>query len=402
MMLPLSSPSALAKPAGNGWIQAYEMSPAAYAPIAPPPGMPKEFEKMFDQTPVRGTLRSRLAVFAAGNRLRVRISNEEGRTPLVVGGASIARAAGEMDAVPGTMRQLTFGGKPTVTIAPGAPVLSDSVDLPVKAMDELVASVFVDENMPAKPRGGVTLFKSAGNDVLATTLPAAQPQSYRPLVSGVLVEAERPTKVIVAFGDSITDGGRASPSEPHGWADRLARRLVARKGSADYAVVTAGIGGNKVLMDGWGASALARADRDVFSVPGVTHVIFLEGINDIGAAGKTIMGDQPELDVDALIAAFEQIAVRAHARGLKIYVGTLTPMAGSFYGNDAKEKQRLAVNAWIRSSQVFDGVVDFDAAVRNPASPDQLKAEYDSGDHLHPGPAGYAAMGDAIDLKLFN
>src|ERR1700730_6790224 len=347
---------------------------------------------MFDETPVRGTLRSRLAVSVAGNRLRVRLSNEEGKTPLVVGGASIARASEEMDAVPETMRQLTFSGKPFVTIAPGAPVLRDPVDLPVKALDELVASIFVDENMPAKSLGGTTVFNSAGNDVLATTLPEAQPRMYRPLVSGVLVEATRPTKVIVAYGDSITDGGRDHPSQPHGWADRLACRLVARKGPTAYAVVSAGIGGNKVLLDGWGASALARADRDVFSVPGVTHVIFLEGINDIGGAGKTFFGDQPQLNVDALIAADEQIAARAHARGLKIYIGTLTPMRGSFYYSEAKEQQRLAVNDWIRASKVFDGIIDFDAVVRDPASPDRIKAEFDSGDHLHPGTGGYAAM----------
>jgi hypothetical protein len=136
------------------------MSPATYAPMAMPPGIPKEFEKMFDQTPVRGTLRSRLAVSAAGNRLRVRISNEEGKVLLVVGGASIARAGNEMDALPGTMRRLTFSGKSSVTIPPGAPMLSDPVDLPVKAMDEIIASVFVDENMPAKAGGGTTLLRA--------------------------------------------------------------------------------------------------------------------------------------------------------------------------------------------------------------------------------------------------
>jgi lysophospholipase L1-like esterase len=187
--------------------------------------------------------------------------------------------------------------------------------------------------------------------------------------------------------------------QPHGWADVLARRFAAAK--KPVAVVSAGIGGNRVLRDGWGPAALARADRDVFAVPGVSHVILLEGINDIGMAGQSMFGIEPALDLAELTAGYSQIAARANARGLKIYVGTLTPMRGAPYFSEDKERLRLAANAWIRASKLFDGVIDFEAALRDPAAPDRLAAPYDSGDHLHPNDAGYKAMGDAIDLAKF-
>lgn len=168
----------------------------------------------------------------------------------------------------------------------------------------------------------------------------------------------------------------------------------------DTAFVTAGIGGNQVLRDDWGQSALGRADRDVFSVPGVKDIIFLEGINDIGRSGHSEFGSAPVLQVDELLAGYKQIAVRAHLRGLKIYIGTLMPFRGSVYFSEEKEKMRLTVNAWIRSNHAFDGVVDFDKALRDPNAPDQLNKAFDSGDHLHPSDAGYKAMSEAVPLAF--
>jgi lysophospholipase L1-like esterase len=389
----------------SAWVQAFEISPATYsddgqAPL--PANPPPEYAYLTDKTPVRGTIRLRLAVSTPGTELRVRLSNELGSKPLTVDGASIGRAAAGLDAATGTLRRLTFGSKPSVTIPPGAPMLSDPIDFKVDTLEELVVSVFVDQPIPRWPRGVSTMGLSDRDAVMDAKLPAATALHSRPIVTGILVTGRQTPGVIVAFGDSITDGSRPIPTEPHGWVYTFARRLsLELHGSSARTVVSAGISGNRVISDGSGPSALARADRDVFSVPGLTHVILLEGINDIGKAGATDAGNQPPLDLDDLLTGYKQIVARAHIRGVKIIGGTLTPFRGAHYFTEEKEKQRLQVNRWIRASGVFDSVIDFDAAVRDPAHPDRLKAEYDSGDHLHPGPAGYRAMGEMIDLRLF-
>jgi len=205
----------------------------------------------------------------------------------------------------------------------------------------------------------------------------------------------------VALGDSITDPIRGVPTERHGWVATLAARMDANKDSNGITAISAGISGNRILASMLGPAALFRADRDVFSVPGLSHVILLEGINDIGFSGKTPFGVAPVLPLDDLIAGYKQLAIRAHARGVKIFIGTLLPFEGAFYFADDKEKLREQVNEWIRSSKDFDGVIDFETLMRDPAHPSHLKTEYDSGDHLHPNAAGYKAMGDAVDLSLF-
>jgi lysophospholipase L1-like esterase len=224
----------------------------------------------------------------------------------------------------------------------------------------------------------------------------------RPPISGVLVARDRPAPVIAALGDSITDGARTKPAEPRGWVGGLTRRLAQQRGGLTLGVISAGIGGNRVVSPGWGRSALARLDRDVLVVPGVEYVIVLEGINDIGNSDKAAAPqDTSPLNADALIAGLAQIAARAHARGLKAYVGTILPFRGAAYFSDDKEKIRLAVNGWILGSSAFDGVIDFADALKDPARSDALNPSFDSGDHLHPSNAGYKAMAEAIPLKLF-
>ena len=382
------------------WLQSFEISPATYTMLMTlPKDMPAAYQAALRPTALHGTLRYRFAVSLGGTQIRVRFSNELGTTPLKIGGASIALAGEGVAALPGSLRLLTFGGKSAATIPAGAPLLSDPIDLAVAPMGELVASVFVEGDIPGTPLSGTQLALREGNAVEDAGFAGAKMVFARPPVTGVLLASPKPRPVIVAFGDSITDGGRGSPAKPHGWADVLGRRFAAAK--KPVAVISAGIGGNRVLRDGWGPSAQARADRDVFAVPGVSHVILLEGINDIGMAGQSMFGNEPALDVDELIAGYSQIAARAHARGLKIYVGTLSPMRGAMYFSDDKERQRLAVNDWIRKTRLFDGVIDFEAALRDPAAPDHLNPKYDSGDHLHPSEVGYKAMGDAIDLATF-
>ena len=399
-VLGLASSTAAVAQSAPAWEQTFEISPATYTMLMTlPKGMPEAYQAALRPVQLHGTLRYRFAVSLGGTQVRVRLSNELGSTPLKIGGASIGLAGDGMAAVPGSLRQLTFGGKNDVVIPAGAPVLSDPVDLTVPAMGELVASAFVDGDYAGTPLSGTRIALLEGNAVADAAFAGAKQVFARPVVTGVLVATPKPHPVIVAFGDSITDGGRGSPAQAHGWADVLARRFAAAR--KPVAVVSAGIGGNRVLRDGWGPSALARADRDVFSVPGASHVLLLEGINDIGMAGQTMFGTEPPLDMAELIAGYGQIAARAHARGLKVYIGTLTPMRGAMYFSDDKERQRLAVNDWIRKSNVFDGVIDFEAALRDPAAPDRLDRRYDSGDHLHPSDAGYKAMGDAIDLASF-
>ena len=390
---------ATAKP-NTSWVESFSLNPATYTmSITLPKDTPAQYQSYLRPTSLRGTLRYRFAISLGGKQVRVRISNELGTTPLKIGGASIALAGEEMTALPGTMRALTFGGKADFTVPAGARLLSDPVDLDVPATAELVASVFVGSDLQSSPLSGIQMMRVDGNAVSDIDLLGAKPVMGRPIVSGVLVAADKPRPVIVAFGDSISDGGRGKPIEPHGWADVLARRFVAA--NKNVAVVSAGIGGNRVLRDGWGPSALARFDRDVLSVAGVSHVILLEGINDIGMAGSGSFGNEPSLDHEDLISAYQQLAARAQVHGVKIFIGTLPPFRGAPYFSEEKERQRLAVNAWIRSSNLFDGVIDFEAAIGDPAAPDRLLPRYDSGDHLHPNDAGYKAMGEAISLANF-
>jgi len=205
---------------------------------------------------------------------------------------------------------------------------------------------------------------------------------------------------IATFGDSITDGTRSTADTNNRWPDHLARRLAAQ-GNGQLAVMNLGIAGNRLLSEapGYAASginALARFERDVIAQPGITHVIVMEGINDIGLAGKN---ERPS--ADDLIAAHRQMIERAHARGLRIYGATLTPFEGAAYFTQEGEAKRLAVNRWIRTSGMYDGVIDFEMIVRDPSAPTKILPAYDSGDHLHPDDAGYKAMGESVDLALF-
>lgn len=208
--------------------------------------------------------------------------------------------------------------------------------------------------------------------------------------------------MIATLGDSITDGNRTTLGDLRSWPEELARRLAARRNGGRYSVVNAGIGGNRLLGSGWGPSALARLDRDVLRIDGLSYLIVLEGTNDIGMAGRSVFGNNPAVSADDMIAAYRQIIARAHARGVKVLLGTIMPFGGSAtHYSPANEQIRQAVNAWIRTSREADGVVDFDRLARDPADATKLQAAFGSQDGLHPGAAGYKAMGDAIDLSLF-
>jgi lysophospholipase L1-like esterase len=255
--------------------------------------------------------------------------------------------------------------------------------------------------------GRTAYIGGSGNQTTSVTLPDATLSTNHVFLTGVYVLTDARVNVIAALGDSITDGAASTPHTYHSWPDYFAARVAGSDMAGELAIVNHGISGNQVLRDGAGISALARFDRDILSTPGLTHLILLEGINDIGTGGFAFPGTSgslpPERSVGEIIAGYRQLIARAHASGIKIFGATLTPFEGTFAGyySPQKDEVRIEVNEWIRSSGEFDGVIDFEAAIRDPNNPRIMQAEYNSGDNLHPGDAGYERMAEYIDLELF-
>lgn len=356
------------------------------------------------------TLRMIAHVSIGGRTVRVRISNAYGAHKLPIGAASVAlRHQGEAT-VPGTVRALSFNKATSIAIPAGAHVVSDPIDLEVPPLADLAVSVHlpgdVPESFQVTGHGNAhqtNYISPAGDFTAAPDMPVQQTTEAFLFVNGVDVLAPSGAGGIVAVGDSLTDANISKLDANHRWPDQLGRRLVARKDGRMFGVMNQGIGGNRILHDGRGDSALRRFDRDVLAQPGATHVIVILGINDIRNRNQ-----QPEEFVSAaeMIAGLHQLTVRAHAAGLKIFGGTLLTFEyesfnPGFYTPEGEAKRR-AVNAWIRGSGAFDAVIDFEAALRDPAHPTQMLPIYDCGDHLHPSDAGYLHMGDIVDLSLFD
>jgi lysophospholipase L1-like esterase len=352
------------------------------------------------------SLRQIVHVSLGANKLRVRISNAFGTTPLFVDGASvaIARAAGKADIDAATARPLTFAGKASVMIPAGAEYYSDPVALEHKAGADLAVSMYF-KGEPARqtghPGSRANSFIIKGNHVMDAAWPDAGKVEHWYAVADVEVQAPRTVGALVAVGDSITDGHGSTTDGNDRWPDLLAARL-ARDGAPAMGVVNVGIGGGRMLRDGLGPNLAARFDRDVLSRSGVTHALVLIGVNDLG--GQHRNGDDgPEARktmLDDLMLAHRQLVERAHAHGICMIGATITPYSGSDYyrPNMENEADRRAINNWIRQSGVFDAVADFDAALRDPAQPQRLLREFDKGDGLHPSPAGFRAMADAVPL----
>jgi lysophospholipase L1-like esterase len=376
---------------GSPWVAAWSASPVVGS-VIPWSDCPAG-TGLRDQT-----VRNVVFVSAGGPLVRVRFTNAFGTTPLRIGHASVAVRATGAAVVPGSLRELTFHGRRSVTIPAGRELFSDPVRLRVAALSTLLVSAHVPgptgplTNHPFTAQGN---YLAAGDHATAATGAAYGGTPCWMLADGVDVRPDRRVVgSVVALGDSITDTSATTGNANHRWPDFLARRLNAVAGPT-LSVVNAGLGGNRVLAprDGepfYGEPALARLSRDVFSQTGVRAVIVMEGVNDIGF----------DATAPDLIAGLREIADRSRAAGLRVIGGTITPFGGSFVWTPERAATWAAVNDWIRTTDAFDGVVDFAAATAAPGDPGTLAPAYDSGDHLHPNDAGTEAMADAVDLSL--
>ena len=383
---------ASAQTAPARWIAGWTFPPVSnVGPVVPPsPPNPNDVRGPLGPTTVANqTVSQTTTISTSGDRVRIRISNIYGVAPIGVGAVSIAVGDGRPVAV-------TFDGAKGFLLPSGAPRLSDPVMLQVEALDRVTVSVFYPDQttLPSHRLRQVLRDGNATGQPLASDAPR---QRMGALATVIEVETSAPTKIIVALGDSITEGTAALPSGPGGWPERLAQRMVAA--GSDWGVVNNGIGGNRLLHQGSGPSALERLDADALAVSGAKCLILLEGINDIGRPARAEYAHE-SITADDLIAGYRQVLRRAHAAGLKVVIATLPPFEDANYFTANGEAIRQAANNWIRTSPHVDARVDFDAAVRDPAHPTRLRAEFQSGDWLHPSDAGYAAMTEAIPLNV--
>lgn len=356
------------------------------------------------------TVRQIFHVSVGGPELRVHLSNAFGTEALHFTSVHIARplspSSPEID--PKSDRPLTFAGNAEVTVPPGAEFVSDPLEFTVPALSDLAVSFHLDapaERETSHPGSRATSYYVHGDAVSAANLTEPKHVDHWFQVSEIDVQSAPKAATVVALGDSITDGHGATPNGNDRWTDVLAKRLQSGRKTSDIGVSNEGIGGNHLLTDGLGPNALSRFDRDVLAPAGARWVIVFEGVNDLGGLARVAEVSPAEhaAEVSRVIAAYQQIVERAHAHGLRVYGATITPYVGSdyYHPGPSSEADLQAVNEWIRAAGHFDAVIDFDSVVRDPRHPDRLLPGYDSGDHLHPSPAGYKAMGDAISLALF-
>ena len=396
--------------AGSPWVATWAASPQSADPAINRPLL-----RIEDQT-----VRERVRVSAGGDRICIRLSNEYGSTPLLVGSATVAEPTDPSSVKPGSMQTVTFGGRTSVTIPAGAPVLSDPVNFSLASGAEIAISLYFPRRVATPTLHWLALKRAVisgrGDHTRETKIEGGALSKSSILVSAVLVPAQPSQRLVVAFGDSITDGDFSTVDADRNWPSDLVRRLGQSSEGGRVAVVNEGIVGNRLRSDCFdanlgcfGVSALARFERDALAIPGVTHIVLLEGINDIGFPGAAIEGHAlaPASDLPAsedLIDAYRQLIARAHAHGIKLIGGTIGPVEGvdvPGYHSESKEAVRQAVNRWIRTSGAFDGVIDFDAVWRDPEHPSRMQPRFASEDRLHPNDAGYQAVADAIDLALF-
>lgn len=353
------------------------------------------------------TVRQIVRASVGGRRVRIVLSNEYGSMPLTVGGATVARVVDSTSLIDASsIRSATFGGETVATLAPGARIVSDAIDMPVDALARMAVSVYLPEKTPLTTfhwDGRQRAEVASGNFLRNARIARSALLDARLFLSEVLVDAPEGARTVVAIGDSITDGRGVTIDADRRWTDDLAKRLAVD----DVAVINAGISGARLLHDGMGVNALARLDRDVLARTRVDTIVVLLGANDIGWPGSSFAPHEAPMTVRALAEGYRQLIERAHMQGIRVVGGTLAPFEGALEGtpiegyyNVDKEAVRQQVNAWIRTSGAFDAVADFDAALRDPQHPARLLSRFDCGDHLHPNDAGNAAMARVLTSTM--
>jgi lysophospholipase L1-like esterase len=356
------------------------------------------------------TLRQIVRLSLGGSDIRLRLSNRHGAAPLHITDVHIAQpaASGNGKIEPASDKAITFSGAADVTIPAHADYVSDSVAFPAKALSEVAITIHLDapvSEQTGHPGSRTTSFFGHGNFVSASEIPNAKSVEHWYFIAGIEVNVPGDASSIVILGDSITDGRGSTTNANNRWTDILAQRLQAQSSTRKLAVLNHGIGGNRLLADGLGPNALARFDTDVIAQSGVRYLIVLEGVNDIGmlARSENVSAAEHEALVKRITGAYQQMIARAHAHGIKIIGATIMPFAGSefYHPGPASEADRQSVNESIRGPGHFDAVIDFDKITRDPEHPEHLLPAFDSGDHLHPSPAGYAAMASAVPFSIF-
>jgi len=378
--------------ASKSWVGTWATAPQLVEPrnMPPAPGL------------ANNTLRQVICVSIGGKQLRFRFSNEFSKSPVTMKTVHIAVSKGGSKIEASTSKELTFNGQPEVMMEPGKTVVSDPISFELRPRTQVAVTIAFGKTSPdvtGHPGSRTTSYLLAGDHSSpeADFSKAAQTDHWY-VINGIDVMAPKQAAAIAILGNSITDGRGSGTNKQDRWPDELALRLLKNKQTQNIGVLNMGIGGNCVLHGGLGPTGLSRFQRDILNQQGVRWLIILEGVNDIGGTPDKEAADKV---AQGLIAAYEKMIDEAHAQGIKVYGGTITPIKKSFYYKDYRETARQTVNKWIRTSGHFDAVIDFDKAMRNPKDTLSLRPEAQSGDYLHPNELGYRMMAGTIDLSLF-
>ncbi|KAK1636898.1 GDSL-like Lipase/Acylhydrolase [Colletotrichum phormii] len=397
------------------WVTVWGTMPQLVEPANLPPAPFNETGRVFHDA----TLRQTVKVSLATSTLRLQISNAFGGSDLPITAVTIARTATNTAGTSGvdadSLQVVTFSGSGGFVVPNGAIVFSDPIDLPVEAQSIVSITIYLADgqttnSITGHPGSRTTSFLKSGNHVADQDLAAtagngtnatATTTDHWYLISALEGWVPKGASAVAIVGDSISDGRGSTTNANNRWPDRLLARMQNESSTNAIAIVNEAAGGNRVLADGLGPNGLGRIDRDVIAQSGIKYAIVFIGVNDIGTATNTTAAQ--EAVGDRLVAAYDQMITRLHRFGIAVFGATITPLTGDGqpYSDPTREVARQRVNEWIRSSVRYDAVIDFDAIVRDPAAPEKLRAEYDTGDHLHLNPAGYEAMAAGIDLSLF-
>lgn len=392
---------------GRHWVTTWTAAPQQAEPANLPPAPYTGAKSVLVDTPLRQTVR----VTTGGSRIRLRFSNAYGDTPLPLTAVTVALPqggrAGAGAVEPGSLRRVAFAGRDSATVPVGAQLVSDPLDFTLRAGSELTVTAYTARGqeslaLTSHPGSRTTSYLTHGDHTRDQDLPGATAVDHWYLLSDVEVRAAARSRAVAVVGDSLTDGRGSTTNGNDRWPDQFYDRLRSHPATSDTAVLNQALGGNRVLADGLGPSVLARLDRDVLAHGAVDWLILFEGVNDIGTADAG-PGAQRAV-ADDLIAGYQQVVARAHARGIRVYGATITPFGGNAQYDDPageREATRQRVNAWIRTPGHFDAVIDFDRAVRDPAAPGRLRADLHTGDWLHLTPEGYRVLAAAVPEGLF-